>query len=44
MCCSPWGHKEADSTGQLNNHFMNNTTTEFDNLDEIDKFLERCLI
>ena len=44
VCCSPWGRKEAEFTGQLNNHFMNNTTTKFDNLDEINKFLERCLI
>ena len=20
VCCSPWGHKEADTTGQLNNN------------------------
>ena len=20
MCCSPWGHKELDTTGQLNNN------------------------
>ena len=19
-CCSPWGHKESDTTGQLNNN------------------------
>ena len=19
MCCSPWGHKESDTTGQLSN-------------------------
>ena len=44
VCCSPWGRKEADSTGQLSNHFKNNTTTKFDNLDETGKFLERCLL
>ena len=20
VCCSPWGHKESDTTEQLNNH------------------------
>ena len=20
MCCSPWGHKESDTTGQLKNN------------------------
>ena len=20
VCCSPWGHKELDTTGQLNNN------------------------
>ena len=20
VCCSPWGHKESDTTGQLNNN------------------------
>ena len=24
VCCSPWGHKESDMTGQLNNN--NNTS------------------
>ena len=22
-CCSPWGHKESDTTGQLNNNNRN---------------------
>ena len=22
VCCSPWGHKESDTTGQLNNNNM----------------------
>ena len=26
-CCRPWGHKESDTTGQLNN--SNNTQTLF---------------
>ena len=24
VCCSPWGHKESDTTGQLNNNEMMN--------------------
>ena len=22
VCCTPWGHKEPDTTGQLNNKFF----------------------
>ena len=24
VCCSPWGHKKSDTTGQLNNNEMMN--------------------
>ena len=26
VCCSPWGHKELDSTERLNNNNNNNNT------------------
>ena len=25
-CCSPWGHKESDVTGRLNNHCLHRVT------------------
>ena len=25
-CCSPWGHKESDMTGQMNNKFKSNAS------------------
>ena len=27
VCCSPWGHKEADTTEGLNNNIMLNSCT-----------------
>ena len=25
VCCSPWGHKELDTTEQLNNNYVSNS-------------------
>ena len=27
MCCSPWGHKESDTTGRLSNHVLHMVTS-----------------
>ena len=29
LCCSPWGHKESDTTGQLNNSSSSRKADDF---------------
>ena len=34
-CCSPWGHKESDTSKQLNSKIMRVTGTQFPGIDFI---------
>ena len=42
VCCSPWGHKELDTTEQLNNNFIsyNSSSTVHRTLFELTKHTE----
>ena len=33
-CCSPWGHKESDTTGQLNNRNKKWSDVQFNRITE----------
>ena len=40
-CYSPWGRKELDTTQQLRFHYKQLYANKMDNLEEMDKLLER---
>ena len=43
VCCSPWGHKELDTTERLNNNFItyNSSSTVHRTLFELMRHTER---
>ena len=36
-CCSPWGRKESDQTGQVNNNINHLTSIRYSNSNTIEK-------
>ena len=40
VCCSPWGHKELDTTGQLNNNNIEKSSSSNINISMLFQFIE----